>query len=118
MVDESGRTLPAGERGELQVRGTSVIRGYWNGTLMSEETLGLTDDTYGIDQFYFSTFYGGSDITWAPGTDQEFYFDNFEISTTALIPAPVPEPSGVLCGGLAIVLMMRRSRRRQHSRKA
>ncbi|MEZ5553569.1 MAG: class I adenylate-forming enzyme family protein [Pseudomonadales bacterium] len=29
IVDESGRELPAGERGELQIRGASVIRGYW-----------------------------------------------------------------------------------------
>jgi long-chain acyl-CoA synthetase len=30
VVDDEGRPLPAGERGELQVRGTSVFRGYWN----------------------------------------------------------------------------------------
>ena len=30
IVSEDGTELPVGERGELQVRGTSVIRGYWN----------------------------------------------------------------------------------------
>ena len=30
VIDESGQTLPAGERGELLVRGTSVFPGYWN----------------------------------------------------------------------------------------
>jgi long-chain acyl-CoA synthetase len=30
VVDENGVQLPAGERGELLVRGTSLFRGYWN----------------------------------------------------------------------------------------
>jgi len=30
VVDEQGNVLPAGERGELLVRGTSLFRGYWN----------------------------------------------------------------------------------------
>ncbi len=30
VTDETGRVLPAGERGELWVRGTSVFTGYWN----------------------------------------------------------------------------------------
>ncbi len=30
VVDEEGRQLPAGQRGELLVRGTSVFKGYWN----------------------------------------------------------------------------------------
>jgi long-chain acyl-CoA synthetase len=38
IVDEQGRTLPPGERGELQVRGTSVIRGYWNRPDANAET--------------------------------------------------------------------------------
>ena len=30
IVDAAGRALPAGQRGELWVRGTSVFAGYWN----------------------------------------------------------------------------------------
>ena len=30
IVDQAGASLPAGERGELLIRGTSLFRGYWN----------------------------------------------------------------------------------------
>jgi long-chain acyl-CoA synthetase len=30
VIDEAGQALPAGQRGELLVRGTSVFPGYWN----------------------------------------------------------------------------------------
>ena len=30
IVDDAGRDLPPGERGELWIRGTSMFRGYWN----------------------------------------------------------------------------------------
>ena len=30
IVGDDGRERPAGERGEVQIRGTSVVRGYWN----------------------------------------------------------------------------------------
>ncbi len=38
VVDEDGTELPAGERGELQVRGTSIFRGYWNRPDANAET--------------------------------------------------------------------------------
>lgn len=39
----------------------------------------------GINLFYFSTFYGGADPSWAPGSDQVMYYDNFRIATTPLV---------------------------------
>lgn len=38
IVNESGQPLPAGERGELQIKGTSVIRGYWERPQANAET--------------------------------------------------------------------------------
>ncbi len=38
IVDEAGRELPAGERGELQVHGASVVRGYWERPDANAET--------------------------------------------------------------------------------
>ncbi|MDX1384948.1 MAG: class I adenylate-forming enzyme family protein, partial [Thermoanaerobaculia bacterium] len=38
IVDEAGNELPPGQRGELQVRGTSVIRGYWQRPDANAET--------------------------------------------------------------------------------
>ena len=38
VVDDDGKELPAGERGELQVRGTSVTRGSWNRPDANAET--------------------------------------------------------------------------------
>ena len=44
IVDESGAALPGGERGELQIRGTSLIRGYWNRPDADAET--FTEDRW------------------------------------------------------------------------
>ena len=37
VIDEAGKALPAGERGELLVRGASVFRGYWNRPEVNDE---------------------------------------------------------------------------------
>ena len=39
------------------------------------------DRSIGINLFYFSTFFGGNDPSWAPSSDQTMNFDNFVIST-------------------------------------
>jgi long-chain acyl-CoA synthetase len=38
IVDDAGNELPQGERGEIQLRGTSIIRGYWNRPDANAET--------------------------------------------------------------------------------
>lgn len=38
------------------------------------------EDTMHIDQFYFSTFHGGSDASWAPSRSVSALFDDFEIA--------------------------------------
>ncbi len=41
-------------------------------------------DSVSINLFYFSTFFGGNDPSWAPATDQTIRFDNFAISTAPI----------------------------------
>ncbi|MDI1442647.1 hypothetical protein QHF85_01335 [Polyangium sp. 6x1] len=41
----------------------------------------LAGATYGIDALYFSTFFGGSDASWAPPSAQTVDYDDFTIST-------------------------------------
>ena len=38
IVDEAGVTQPAGTRGELQIRGASIMRGYWNRPDANDDT--------------------------------------------------------------------------------
>ena len=41
-------------------------------------------DSFAIDQFYISTFFGGGDITWAPAKDEYILFDDIIISTARI----------------------------------
>jgi len=60
-----------------------VIRSWFDGELsMERENILIRHiDTLKIDQFYISTFFGGSDATWAPGADMYITYDDFLVVT-------------------------------------
>lgn len=62
------------------------IEGWLNGKLVLRETdmrFRFTD-SFGIDSFYFSTYFGGSGSRWAPVKNESILFDNFIISTSPI----------------------------------
>jgi hypothetical protein len=40
------------------------------------------DESFGIDRFKFTTFFGGNDDTWAPAKDEIMYFKDFKFSSS------------------------------------
>ncbi|MFP4466888.1 MAG: polysaccharide lyase, partial [Candidatus Goldiibacteriota bacterium] len=85
-----------------------VIRSWLDGELALERTdIRYRDTGYSniqIDHFYFSTFFGGGDSTWAPSKDEHSQFDNFILSDSyigectdcTIPPAPTPVPTAEL----------------------
>ena len=62
------------------------IEGWLNGQLVLRET-GMRfryTDSFAIDAFYFSTYFGGSGRRYAPVKDEYILFDNFIISTSPI----------------------------------
>lgn len=54
-----------------------------NSNVLHKERLrfrGVTCPNFGINQFYFSTFFGGNDASWAPKKEEHILFDDFIIS--------------------------------------
>ena len=45
-------------------------------------------DSFAIDQFYISTFFGGGDSTWSPAKDEYILFDDIIISTARIHRSP------------------------------
>jgi hypothetical protein len=58
------------------------IRSWFDGTLaLDRRDLRFRDvDALKIDGFYFSTFFGGGDLSWAPRKDEHASFDGFVIA--------------------------------------
>ena len=64
-----------------------IVQAWMDGKLVLDvRNLRFRDiDSFGIDSFYFSTFFGGDDITWAASKDEYIYFDNFLVSTSPVV---------------------------------
>jgi len=60
-----------------------VIQSWFDGELaVDEQSIRFRDvDTFAIDYFLFSTFFGGGDDTWATTKEEYTYFDNIIVST-------------------------------------
>jgi len=67
-----------------------VVQSWFDGELSLDlDTLRLRDSTnQKIDEFYLSTFHGGSDTTWAPTKDVFVRYDNFVVSTDSIAVGP------------------------------
>ena len=63
-----------------------VLQTWFDGTqALYVDNLRFRDiDSFAIDHFYISTFFGGGDSTWAPTKDEYISFDDFFVSTTRI----------------------------------
>jgi hypothetical protein len=64
-------------------RGDGVIQGWFDGRLALDKRDALLrlDGAQHADAFYFSTFFGGNDPSWAATRDETVDFDDFVIAT-------------------------------------
>ncbi len=66
-----------------------LLQAWFDGSLVVDHQsflYRLSDATFGVDALYFSTFFGGSDATWAPTSDQTVDFDDLVVSTGPVAP--------------------------------
>ena len=63
-----------------------VLEGWVDGelSLSDDGRLWRSDDSFAIDTLYFSTFFGGSDNSWAPASAQTIDFDDLIVSTAPI----------------------------------
>jgi len=60
-----------------------IVQGWFDGVMaLDRRDIRFRNvNTFAIDVFAFSTFFGGSDATWAPVKDEHVTFDRFVIAT-------------------------------------
>ncbi|MGF1723052.1 hypothetical protein L4D20_23935 [Vibrio kyushuensis] len=68
--------------GEANSNADGIVRSWLDGELALDKTdmRFRYTDAFNIDGFYFSTFFGGGDASWAPVKDETVMFDNFVIN--------------------------------------
>lgn len=65
-----------------------IMQAWFDGQLALDEQSFVwraAGQTWSIDALYFSTFFGGSDNTWAPSADQTIDYDSFVISAASVL---------------------------------
>ena len=62
--------------------GKDLIESWFNGSKVLSKKLVLRkkNQKFGIENLYFSVFFGGSGESWAPTKTEYIYFDNFIVS--------------------------------------
>lgn len=102
ICDEAGNFLPAGEIGEIVVKGPTVMKGYWNNPEATAKTIKdgwlWTGDMGALDQDGFLTMHdrskdmiisGGSNIY--PREVEEVLLEHPSVSEVAVVGKPHPE---------------------------
>ena len=82
------------------------IRSYNNVRALDEQALQYRGDSnIDIGGLYFSTFFGGSDSSWAPSSDMNAYFRNIQLwgsNAPSNLTGPNLDPSSSHSAGMSV----------------
>ena len=109
ITDESNRVLPVGEKGEICVRGYSVMQGYWNDEERTRETidaanwlhsgdLGVMDENgyvQVVGRIKDMVIRGGENVY--PREVEEFLYTNPKIAEVQVFGIPDPKMGEEIC---------------------
>ena len=109
MIDQDGRIVPPGERGEICVRGYSVMRGYWGDEDKTSDAIDAagwmhTGDLGTLDdQGYLNIVGRAKDMVIRGGENiypreiEEFFYRHPKIQDVQIVGVPDPKYGEELC---------------------